>query len=156
MINDNIMNLKVLINLFTGVFIFLFCSCKAELKKEIIDEQHSKVISNDLLKYLGNFTVTIETEATASGMASITYNFSISDSIVILDKTSYHEPLNCLGNYKAIEEDKILKLYYNGDEEYCKTKEPNFKLKKEGNKFLMSGLGGEATFNEWIEIIKKQ
>ncbi|NJM80351.1 MAG: hypothetical protein HC854_13390 [Flavobacterium sp.] len=126
---------------------------KIEVKKNrLLNEEKNSQIN---VKYLGNFTITLETEATTTGMASLTYSFLISKEEAELKIISYHESLNCDGNYNILEKNNTLELYYNGETEYCKTKEPNFKLKKEGNKFFMKGLGGEATFNEWIEVVKK-
>lgn len=170
MINKYISKILVI-----AFMVLLLLNCKSEPKKEALLKEsvdnivkdsidnivkdsidNSTVFSKEILeKYKGVFSKTIETEATTSGMASITYKFSILDSTVILEQESYHEPLNCLGKYRAIENDNILELYYEGDEAYCKTEEPNFKLKKEGNKFFMKGLGGEGTFNTWIEIKKE-
>lgn len=82
-------------------------------------------------------------------MASLTYNFIISNDEVELKITSYHEPINCDWKYKIIVNNDVLELYYNGETAYCKTKDPNFKLKKEGNEFFIKVLGGEAIFNEW-------
>lgn len=146
---------KIIIKVFTSVFIFCAFSCKSELKKEKIADDYKTEKTANSQKYIGNFSVTIETEATTSGIASITYTFSINGKEVLLEKTTYQEPINCIGKYTAIEKNNILELYYVGDEESCKTEDPNFKLKKEGNKFFMKGLGGEGTFNEWIEIEKK-
>jgi hypothetical protein len=111
-------------------------------------------ISNINPKYQGKFSATVETELTTSGMASISYSFSISNNTVRLNEASYHEPISCNGNYRAIENNNILELYYDGNEESCKTDSPNFRIKKEGNKFYMKGLGGEGTFNTWIAIEK--
>lgn len=145
------------ISFFTLLTFFLL-NCKEEPKVDLDTENQtvqSEIITDSNEKYNGDFITTVETESTSSGMASITYKFSILNSVVTLDQTTVHEPLNCLGTYKAIEKNDILELFYKGEEEYCKMDEPNFKLKKEGDKFFMQGLGGEAIYNEWIEV-KKQ
>lgn len=145
-------NQKIVIKLFSFILVFFFVNCKSEVKKKTIIEGYKTEINSNSHKYQGNFTVTVETEATTSGMASLTYNFIISNDEAELKITSYHESINCDGKYKIIEKNDVLELYYKGETDYCKTKEPNFKLKKEGSKFYMKGLGGEGTFNEWIEI----
>lgn len=107
------------------------------------------------IKYHGTFSATVATESTTSGMASISYNFSISEDYVILEEISYHEPISCSGKYKAIEKSNILELFYNESDKRCKTDQSNFKIKKEENNFYVKGLGGEGTFNEWIKLEKK-
>lgn len=124
---------------------------KLEDKKKTKSLDDSKID----IKYHGTFSATVETESTTSGMASISYNFSISDDYVILDEVSYHEPISCSGKYKAIEKNNILELFYNESDKKCKTDQSNFKIKKEENKFYVKGLGGEGTFNEWIKLEKK-
>lgn len=153
MIFKNIAKISLLI-LLTSFLVY----CKAEPKETLIIENSSIQAVNDediVQKYNGNFSITVETESTTSGMAIITYRFSISNAIVILDLITVHEPLNCIGAYNATENNNILEIYYKGEEEFCKMDEPNFKLKKVGQKFLMQGLGGEATYNEWIEVKKE-
>ncbi|MFZ0596473.1 MAG: hypothetical protein WAM46_05780 [Flavobacterium sp.] len=120
-------------------------------KKQTSSLNNSKID----IKYHGTFSATVETESTTSGMASITYNFSISDDYVILQKVSYHEPIDCSGKYRAFEKNNILELFYNENDKSCKTDKSNFKIKKEENEFYIKGLGGEGTFNEWIKLEKK-
>ena len=140
-----------------------FASCQNNGKKEPVI--NNKEISNDVdngaasagipEKYRGVFSKEVETEATTTGMAGITYTFSVSDSTVTLDEITYHEPTSCSGSYRAVEKDGILELYYDGDEEHCEAEGPNFQLKKEGTKFFMKGLGGEGSYHTWIEVKKE-
>jgi hypothetical protein len=106
-------------------------------------------------KYQGKFSSTVDTDATTSGNASITYNFTISTNKVLLETSTYHEPISCNGEYKAIEKENILELYYKGNENSCKSLKPSFKIKEEGEKYYIKGTGGEATYNEWIFLNKK-
>ncbi|NHN28144.1 hypothetical protein FIA58_020900 [Flavobacterium jejuense] len=149
------MNRKTVIKIFSFILVFIFINCKSELKGKTISEDYKREINNNSHKYQGSFIVTVKTEATTTGMASITYNFIISNDEAELKITSYHEPINCDGKYKILEKNNHLELYYKGETAYCKTKEPNFKLKKDDKKYFMQGLGGESTFNQWVEIEKK-
>ncbi|MCJ7934536.1 MAG: hypothetical protein MUW56_13125 [Chryseobacterium sp.] len=130
-------------------------SCKThDENKKYIKESTTENVKLFDSKFQGEFSSTVETEETTSGTASITYHFSIKNDVAILTTTTYHEPIRCNGNYKALENNGILELYYSGDEESCKSKNAKFKIKRENNKFYIQGLGGEATFNEWIELSK--
>ena len=68
-------------------------------------------------KYQGEFTVSVNTESTTTGIASITYNFTIKENNVNLKEVSYHEPTNCNGNYATKENNNILELFYDGNNE---------------------------------------
>lgn len=96
----------------------------------------------------------METEETTSGTASITYYFNIKNNVTVLTTTTFHEPIVCNGNYKLIEKNNILELYYSGSEKNCKSENANFKIKEQNNKYFITRLGGEATYNEWIELKK--
>jgi len=104
--------------------------------------------------FSGDFSVTQETEETTTGTAYITYNFSIKKDKAVLATETYHEPIICNGDYKIIENNNILELYYSGDDKNCQSTTPNFKIKKEKNTYFIQGVGGEATFNEWIQLKK--
>ncbi|MEC3875465.1 hypothetical protein [Chryseobacterium salviniae] len=102
----------------------------------------------------GTFSVYVETEQTSTGKASITYNFSIKDSIANLNTNTYHEPINCNGKYRTKEKENILELYYNNGDDFCKQKLPNFIIKYEKGKYLIKGVGNEATNKDWLIIDK--
>lgn len=148
-------------NIITILFAFgsiMFCfSCKNVSKKQSNSKPENIIKEVEIQpKYYGNFYVDVETEATTTGMASISYYFTISKKGVILRTNTYHEPTRCNGIYLGKVVDNILELYYQGTEQYCTDENPNFKLKKEGDKFFIQGLGGEGTFNEWVEIKKEK
>ncbi|MCS3869686.1 hypothetical protein J3D55_002602 [Chryseobacterium ginsenosidimutans] len=105
--------------------------------------------------FKGNYSVYIETEATTTGMASISYSFKIQGNEAILETNTYHEPIRCNGKYLIKSNNNILELYYNDEEIDCKADSPAFYIKKEGGKYFIKGIGGEATFNEWILLERK-
>ncbi|VFA43394.1 hypothetical protein [Chryseobacterium indologenes] len=146
------MKLNVLI---ASVYLFLFsCKTHEENKKYKIKESATENIKSLDAKFQGEFSSTVETEETTSGTASITYHFNIKNDIAVLTTKTYHEPIRCNGNYKAVENNGILELFYAGDEESCQSKKSKFKIKLENKKYYLQGLGGEATFNEWIELTR--
>ncbi|WP_312076142.1 hypothetical protein [Chryseobacterium sp.] len=116
------------------------------------------VISNNKTSnsenFNGNYSVYVETEATTTGMASISYSFKIEGNEAVLETNTYHEPIRCNGKYFIKNHNNILELFYNDEEENCKSDSPAFYIKKEGDGFYIKGLGGEATFYEWI-LLKK-
>ena len=120
------------INLFINVFyiVFTFFSCKNIFTKEAITienkiESSSKIPS----KYYGNFHVRVETEATTTGMASISYYFTINEKGAHLETNTYHEPIRCNGKYRGKMNNNILELFYNGTEQNCGTDYANFNIK---------------------------
>lgn len=96
----------------------------------------------------------VETEATTTGMASISYYFTINEKGAHLETNTYHEPIRCNGKYRGKMNNNILELFYNGTEQNCGTDYSNFNIKNEGSKFYIQGLGGEGTFNVWLELKK--
>lgn len=100
--------------------------------------------------YDGSHSVSVETEATTTGMASISYNFNIKKSTINLSLTTYHESNLCEGKYFAIEKNNLLEVYYFGDQLSCISIDPKFHIKKEGKNFYIKGVGGEATYNQWV------
>lgn len=104
--------------------------------------------------YYGQFSAEVATEETTTGTASISYNFSITKKGVILSTNTYHEPIRCNGRYDVKLKNHILELFYDDTEQNCKGDDANFRIKKVGPKLFIQGLGGEGTFNEWIEMKK--
>lgn len=144
------MNLKYLI------ILFFIIGCKThdenkKLPKNSIEYQKIQAVSP---QFEGDYEGNVENDETTTGAATISYNFEIKGAYAVLLTNTYHEPIRCNGNYKIFEHKNIIEFYYDGTEKNCKTKEPNFKLKKENKRFFMKGLGGEGTINEWIEIKK--
>jgi len=111
-------------------------------------EQNAKIDE----KYMGTFSASVETEGTTSGMASIDYIFTITHELIRLETNTYQEPIRCNGRYKAVAKNRVLELYYTGDEEFCDTENPMFFLKEERGNLYVKGLGGEGTYNEWIKL----
>lgn len=138
------------------LFYLLLISCKThdENKKQLTKQPTTENVKLSEPKFQGEFSAAVETEETTSGMANITYHFVIKNDVAVLTTSTYHEPIRCNGDYKAIANNDILELYYSGNEENCKSQNANFKIKKENNSYFVQGLGGEATFNEWIELSK--
>lgn len=137
------------------ICVFFMISCKNGSSAGNYTQAKTKTVSIRIPEiYYGNFTANVETEATTTGMASISYHFFITKTGAKLRTTTLHEPIQCEGSYKGHFKNDILNLFYDGMEKNCKTEEPNFKIKKVDQKFFIQGLGGEATFNEWVELKK--
>jgi len=103
-------------------------------------------------KYQGNFSTSVDTEETMTGMANITYNFTIAENKILLEKNTYHEIINCEGIYYSFEENGILNIYYAGEDMDCISITPKFSIKVEKGKYYIKGVGGEGTINTWIEM----
>lgn len=146
------------VNYFIQILIvtLLLSSCKNTQNKnaELIAEKIENTVEIPS-QYYGDFYAGVQTEATTTGMASVSYYFTIDRKGAVLKTNTYHEPIRCNGNYKGKMNNDILELYYIGSEKYCADEFPNFKMKKESDKFFIQGLGSERTFNEWVEIEKK-
>lgn len=144
-------------NLIINIFfiVFTFFSCKNISKKEANTIENKIESSSEIpSKYYGNFHVRVETEATTTGMSSISYYFTINEKGAYLETNTYHEPIRCNGKYRGKMNNNILELFYIGIEQNCENNYSNFKIKNEGDKFYIQGLGGEGTFNVWIELRK--
>lgn len=134
----------------------IFFSCKnstSDSNKESI--QKTKKINVIPEKFYGNFSAGVETEGTTTGMASISYYFTINEKGVYLETNTYHEPIRCNGKYQGKMNNSILELFYAGTEIYCTKDNSNFQIKIDEKKFYVQGLGGEGTINEWIEMKRK-
>lgn len=116
----------------------------------LIQKDKFNSINNINENYDGVHSVSVETEATTTGMASISYNFNIKKGITNLSLATYHESNLCEGKYFAIEKNNLLEVYYFGDQLSCISIDPKFYIKKEGKKFYIKGVGGEATYNQWV------
>lgn len=106
-------------------------------------------------KYLGEFSVYAETEATTTGMASISYYLTINKTEAILKTNTYHEPIRCNGKYAIVDKDSLIELHYSGTESNCSSDYPDFEIKNKGNQFFIKGVGNEANSGEWVELKKK-
>jgi hypothetical protein len=126
----------------------------ADNKNDLPNTRTSENLQAINFNFSGDFSVIQETEETTTGTAYIAYNFSIKKDKAVLITETYHEPITCNGNYKIIENNNILELYYSGDDKNCQSTTPIFKIKKKKNTYFIQGVGGEATFNEWIQLKK--
>lgn len=116
----------------------------------LIQKDKFSSINNSTENYDGAHSVSVETEGTTTGMASISYNFNIKKGATNLSLTTYHESNLCEGKYFATEKNNMLEVYYAGNQLSCISIDPKFYIKKEGKKFYIKGVGGEATYNRWI------
>ncbi|MCT2560903.1 hypothetical protein [Chryseobacterium herbae] len=117
------------------------------LQKDIFE--NVKIISN---VFDGSHSVSVETEATTTGMASISYEFIINKNDVTLSLNSYKENNLCEGKYIGIEKNNQLEIYYLGDQLSCVSIEPKFTIKKDKDQFYIKGIGGEGTYNKWVPM----
>ena len=144
-------------NLFITIFFIVFTclSCKNTSKKEAGTIENNIEKSSEIpSKYFGTFSASVETEATTTGMASISYYFTINEKGANLETNTYHEPIRCNGKYQGKMNNNILELFYIGTEDNCGNEVSNFNIKNEGDKFYIQGLGGEGTFDLWLELKK--
>lgn len=106
-------------------------------------------------EFQGKFSVNVETEITSTGMANITYHFSILKDKVMLEMESFHEPVTCMGAYKALQHENVLDLFYvENDDIRCKQINNTFSIKKENDKYYVKGAGALATSEDWVELSK--
>lgn len=153
------------------VYFYLYENNKWVFIKKLASKEIKKkgiTLYNDLLleyklkdvkpiaeEFWGTFSVNVETEMTTTGMANITYHFSIFKDKIMLDMDSFHEPVSCIGAYKVLQHKNVLDLFYVGDRDrLCKEVNNAFSIKKENNKFYVKGVGGEGTINTWVELSK--
>lgn len=116
----------------------------------LIQKEIFKNIKSNLTAYKGSHSVSVETEATTTGMASISYDFTITKTNVSLSLNTYKEPIVCEGKHMGIEKNNQLEIYYWGEELSCVSIDPKFIIKKDKNQLYIKGIGGEATYNKWI------
>jgi hypothetical protein len=106
-------------------------------------------------KFIGKFEANTEGELTNEGTGHTTYYFTIATNEIVLKSEASGGDFLCEGNYKGVEKDNILELYYSENDDRCKQSKPNYLIKKDGEKYFIKGVGGEATFNEWVKLEKK-
>lgn len=120
------------------VYFYLYDNKKWTFIKKIVSNKIDKkgiVLYNDLLlenklkdvkpipkEFQGEFSVNVETEITSTGMANITYHFSILKDKVLLNLDSFHESVTCMGAYKVLQHKNVLDLFYvEKDDIRCKS-----------------------------------
>ncbi|RKR11623.1 ankyrin repeat protein [Flavobacterium sp. 90] len=106
-------------------------------------------------KFQGEFEVSTKGELTNEGTGSTTYHFTITTNGIVLKSEAFGGDFLCEGNYKGVEKEGVLELYYNENDDRCKQSKPNYRIKKDGEKYFIRGVGGEGTYNEWVKIDKK-
>ncbi|URM38798.1 hypothetical protein [Flavobacterium anhuiense] len=104
--------------------------------------------------FQGTFKVETEGEYTTNGEGHTTYYFTITENKIVLKAEAFKGDFVCEGNYKGIQENDILGLYYNETDNRCISLSPTYLIKKEKDKFFIKGVGGEGTINNWIELKK--
>jgi hypothetical protein len=132
----------------------LFFSCKKEstFKKEF----STYIQPQEIKSWIGKYNILIEDESLSDGSVSgRIWSFTINEKNILLETESYQEPIFCDGEYVYKFEKNILNLYYNGVSENCKSSSPNFSIKKEKDKYLISSPDfGKKHEGKWL-ILKK-
>lgn len=102
----------------------------------------------------GTYTISVETEATTTGMASITYDFVIRGQHATMSMITYHAPILCDGNYILKKVNEIWELKYDGEDaaEYCA--DQIFHIKTKNGQVFIKGVGSEATYHNWLPLKK--
>ncbi|RNA61969.1 hypothetical protein D1631_08490 [Chryseobacterium nematophagum] len=121
-------------------------SFETSLVQKMVFKNISKVNES----YNGFYSVSVETEATTTGMASISYDIEIKKNNINLSSSTYHESNVCEGKYFASINNNMLEIYYFDKDMTCISIDPKFYIKKENNKFYIKGIGGEGTNNKWV------
>ncbi|MFD1605498.1 hypothetical protein ACFSJW_02770 [Flavobacterium artemisiae] len=103
-------------------------------------------------KFHGKFEAGADGEYTNDGVGHTTYYFTITADKIDLKSIAYRGDFVCEGEYKGIENDDILELYYDREDHRCKYLRPAYMIKKEGDDFFIKGIGGEGTINNWIKM----
>lgn len=104
--------------------------------------------------FKGVFKAEIEGEYTTDGVGHTTYYFTITENDIVLKAEVLRGDFVCEGNYKGIQKNDILELYYSQTDDRCKNLSPTYLIKKEKEKFFIKGVGGEGNINNWIELKK--
>ncbi|MCL9805311.1 hypothetical protein NAT51_07250 [Flavobacterium amniphilum] len=117
----------------------------------------AKQKSIDISEWEGKYTISIDGDRLSDGSVSgRTWNFSITEYTIILETSSYHEPIFCEGNYIYEFKNSILDLYYIGLVENCKSSAPNFRIKRDGDNYCISSPDFyDEKEGEWHKLIKE-
>lgn len=147
------MNKLLYIFLISAIPFIFSCKKDVALKKE--SSVHFS--SQNITSWEGKYSILIEDEALSDeSVSGRMWKFTISKKTVTLETESYQEPIFCDGSYLwEVKGDNTLNLFYNGSSENCKSSEPNFIIKKEKNKFLISSPDfGSKYKGKWLNINK--
>jgi len=133
---------------------FIF-SCKKGVAIKNESSVHTQ--SKDITTWEGKYSILIEGEVSSDeSVSGRIWNFTITKKTITLETESYQEPIFCDGNYSYKFDKDILNLFYNGTAENCKSSEPNFSIKKEKGKLLITSPDfGSKYKGKWLNL-KKQ
>ena len=106
-------------------------------------------------KFQGKFRAEVDGEVTMNETGHTTYYFTITENQIDLKSEAFRGDFVCEGNYKGIQEDNILELYYDRNDQRCIKLEATYSIKKEGDNFFIKGIGGEVRANDWIKMYKE-
>lgn len=124
------------------------------LYNDLLSDKLKKVISI-AEKFQGKFIAEADGEYTENGVGHTTYYFTITKYGIVLKSEAFNGDFLCQGNYKGIEKNDILELYYDENDNRCKKGTPNYFIKKDRDSYFIKGIGGEGTIKEWIKLDKK-
>lgn len=129
-------------------------SCKNDIATNTGNVEYTQ--SQNIKNWEGNYFISINGEKLEDGSVSgRIWKFSIKNGLVTLVTESYHEPIFCDGNYSYEFDKDILNLYYKGPIDNCKYQKPNFRIKRENGKFLISSPDFyDEKEGEWHKLIK--
>ncbi|CAC9974702.1 hypothetical protein [Flavobacterium panici] len=137
LLNSNIKNQGI--SLFTEVLL----SHKLKDIKPIAEE------------FQGKFKAEANGEYTNDGQGHTTYYFTITKNKIDLKYEAFRGDFVCEGEYKGIQNDTVLELYYDREDDRCLKLDPTYLIKRENDNFFIKGIGGEGTINEWIKMDKE-
>lgn len=141
---------------------FVFWSCKEKNKKEsenakneqnstLIEEQFQPALTTnvnlnkDLIDFKGFYNICKANSRNDSIKSETCYEITITSGLASIEANTSL----CKGNYRIKQtQNNEINLINENDENY------SFKIKKENNTYFIKGVGGEATFNEWIQLDK--
>lgn len=106
-------------------------------------------------EFQGKFKAEADGEYTNDGQGHTTYYFTITENKIDLKYEAFRGDFVCEGEYKGIQNDTILELYYDREDDRCKKLSPVYLIKKEEDEFFIKGIGGEGTINDWIKMDKE-
>lgn len=124
------------------------------LYNDLLSDKVKKAISI-AEKFQGKFIAEADGEYTENGVGHTTYYFIITKNGITLKSEAFNGDFVCQGNYKGIEKNNILELYYDENDNRCKKSDPNYFIKKDGDSYFIKGIGGEGTIKKWIKMDKK-
>jgi hypothetical protein len=131
---------------------------KKNTNDSILKNEDENITNNEInplieKKFLGKYTISVETDETTNGTAIMNYEFEIFEDNIFLKIDTLHEPIKCGGQYDFKMKDGNLQLFYAGIDESCPRDYPLFEIKSERGKLFIKGIGGEGTNKLWLELL---